>query len=109
MVTTVQRMYQASITSVQTGLIAADRTPHPHLSEVKKIYQNIKSELVSNEKGITIKVKNWFDFTDLNAYQLNWQIVNEIGKVIAKGTQHVDCAPHETTTITTPCCFCNYR
>ena len=84
------------------GLIAADRTPHPHLSEVKKIYQNIKSELVSNEKGITIKVKNWFDFTDLNAYQLNWQIVNENGKVIAKGTQHVDCAPHETTTITLP-------
>ena len=87
------------------GLIAADRTPHPHLSEVKKIYQNIKSELVSNEKGITIKVKNWFDFTNLNAYQLNWQIVDENGKVVTKGTQHVDCAPHETTTITLPAVF----
>ena len=68
-------------------------------------YQNIKSELVSNEKGITIKVKNWFDFTNLNAYQLNWQIVDENGKVVTKGTQHVDCAPHETTTITLPTVF----
>ena len=84
------------------GLIAADRTPHPHLAEVKKIYQNIKSELVSNDKEITIKVKNWFDFTNLNAYQLNWQIVDENGKVLSKGTKNVDSAPHETTTITFP-------
>lgn len=44
------------------GLVGADRVPHPHLLEVKKVYQNIKSTLV-NPKNLTIRVKNWFDFS----------------------------------------------
>lgn len=87
------------------GLVAADRTPHPHLQEVKKVYQNIKSELVSTGKEITVKVKNWFDFTNLNEYRLDWRIVDENGKVLSDGTQHVDCAPHESTVIILPSVF----
>ena len=87
------------------GLVAADRTPHPHLQEVKKVYQNIKSELVSTGKEITVKVKNWFDFTNLNEYRIDWRIVDENGKVLSDGTQHVDCAPHESTVIILPSVF----
>lgn len=84
------------------GLVAADRAPHPHLQEVKKVYQNIKTELVAHGKEITVKVRNWFDFTNLNEYQLDWRIVDENGKSLSHGTQHVDCAPHETTTVVLP-------
>ena len=53
------------------GLVNAIREPHPHLLEVKKIYQNIKSTLIG-KKDLTVRVKNWFDFSDLNEYVLNW-------------------------------------
>lgn len=84
------------------GLIAADRTPHPHLAEVYKIYQNIKSELISNHKNIAVKVKNWFDFTNLKDYQLFWQIVDQNGRTLRLGRQYVECEPHQTTVINLP-------
>ena len=37
------------------GLVNADREPHPHLLEVKKIYQNIKATLI-NEKNLTVQI-----------------------------------------------------
>lgn len=40
--------------------------------------------------------------SNLNEYQLNWQVVDENGNIVSKGTQHVDCAPHESTTIMLP-------
>ena len=39
--------------------------PHPHLIEVKKEYQYIKSAL-TDPKKLTVEVKNWYDFTNLN-------------------------------------------
>lgn len=81
------------------GLVNAIREPHPHLLEAKKIYQNIKSKLV-DEKSLTVEVKNWFDFTNLNEYKLQWQIVGDNGKIIAQGEKDVDCAPHATVKIT---------
>ncbi len=77
------------------GLINAIREPHPHLSEVKKVYQNIKSTLL-NEKDITLSIKNWFDFTNLNAYTLHWEIKDDKGRLVKEGKQTVDCAPHNT-------------
>ncbi|MEG1187602.1 MAG: glycoside hydrolase family 2 TIM barrel-domain containing protein, partial [Bacteroidales bacterium] len=47
------------------GLVSADRVPHPHLLEVKKCYQYIKSQL-ADPKQIKVVVKNWHDFTNLN-------------------------------------------
>ena len=49
------------------GLVNAVREPHPHLIEVKKEYQYIKSAL-TDPKKLTVEVKNWYDFTNLNAY-----------------------------------------
>ena len=79
--------------------MSADRIPHPHLLEVKKDYQYIKSTL-TDRKNLTIQVKNWYDFTNLNAYTLHWQVMGDNGKVIAQGTKKVDCAPHETVEVT---------
>ena len=79
------------------GLVNAVREPHPHLIEVKKEYQYIKSAL-TDPKKLTVEVKNWYDFTNLNAYTLHWQVMGDDGKVIAEGTRKADCAPHEAVT-----------
>lgn len=81
------------------GLVSADRIPHPHLLEVKKIYQNIKATLV-DKKNLTVRVKNWFDFSDLNEYPLHWNVTADNGTVLAEGTEEISCAPHQTADIT---------
>ena len=81
------------------GLVNAAREPHPHLYEVKKVYQNIKSQLV-DPKNLTISVKNWFDFTNLNAYTLHWKVTGDNGQLIASGKQVVDAEPQQTVTVT---------
>ncbi len=80
------------------GLIRADRTAHPHLQEVKKIYQYIKTKLV-DPASLTIEVKNWHDFTNLDQYTLHWKVTLPDGKIIDKGEKVVACAPHQTTTL----------
>ena len=81
------------------GLVNAVREPHPHLLEVKKIYQNIKSTLV-DKKNLTIRVKNWFDFSDLNEYLLHWSVMGDDGTIVAEGSKEVTCAPHAVVDIT---------
>ena len=81
------------------GLVNAVREPHPHLLEVKKIYQNIKSTLV-DKKNLTIRVKNLFDFSDLNEYLLHWSVTGDDGTIVAEGSKEVTCAPHAVVDIT---------
>ena len=58
------------------GLVNAVREPHPHLLEVKKIYQNIKATL-SDPKNLKVSIKNWYDFSNLNEYILHWHVKGE--------------------------------
>lgn len=80
------------------GLVNAVREPHPHLKEVKKAYQYIKCTL-KDPKNLTIAIKNWYDFTNLNAYVLKWSIMGDNGKMLAKGEQSIEVAPHATTEV----------
>lgn len=81
------------------GLVNAVREPHPHLLEVKKIYQNIKSTLI-DKKNMTVRVKNWFDFSNLNEYVLHWNVTGDDGAILVEGTKEVFCAPHATADVT---------
>ena len=55
------------------GLVAHDRSFHPHIWEVKKVYQNIHfSPKLFTDK--TVEVTNWFDFINLNDYYLRWTL-----------------------------------
>ena len=74
------------------GVVTATREPHPHAAEVKKVYQNIKATLESGNR-LKINVKNWFNFTNLNEYNLHWQVVGDNGNTISEGMQTVDCPP----------------
>lgn len=65
------------------GLLSADRTVQPELLEVKKVYQNIG---ISDEDILSgkVKLKNKFLFTNLNQFNLNWELLED-GVSIQKG------------------------
>lgn len=80
------------------GLVASDRTPHPALAEVKKVYQNIKCALV-DPATLTVSIKNWFDFTNLDRYTLTWKVTTPEGSVISQGEKTIACKPYETVKV----------
>ncbi len=65
------------------GLISPDRTSHPGLREVKKVYQYVKVTPVDIDKG-KIKIKNIYDFLNLNFTDLKWELLAD-GIVIGEG------------------------
>lgn len=73
------------------GLVAADRTPHPGLFEVKKVYQDILFDAKNINAG-TITVHNRFNFTNLTQYDFNWVLIRN-GEVIHTEIFKVDAAP----------------
>lgn len=80
------------------GLVAADRSAHPAMAEVKKVYQNVVCSLL-DPATLTVKVSNRFDFTNLSDYLLKWKVTTPSGKLIAEGTKTVDLAPGAATDI----------
>lgn len=65
------------------GLVAADRTPHPHIYEVKKVYQYIHFEPLAFTAN-KVKVTNWHDFIGLEGYLLRWTVECD-GKTVQSG------------------------
>lgn len=83
------------------GIIGADRKPHPQISEVKKVYQEIKTEAFDLMTG-KFRVKNKFLFTDISNYKCTWTLKAE-GEVIDSGElDKFECEPLSETFITIP-------
>ena len=83
------------------GLVAADRSLHPHIWEVKKVYQYIAFEPVAFMQN-RIKVTNRFDFSTLDNYQLVWA-VEANGETIKSGKMNFPTLkPHQSAEIEIP-------
>lgn len=82
------------------GMVLPDRTPHPGLMEVKKIYQDIEFEYSEGK----IRIYNNFNFTDLAKYSFRYDIKSEGNIVYQKALESVKCAPgeHVDVAITLP-------
>ncbi|MFC0878695.1 glycoside hydrolase family 2 TIM barrel-domain containing protein [Saccharicrinis sp. FJH2] len=80
------------------GVVNPDRTPHPGLNDVKKVYQNIKFIPVKPLEGV-LKVKNEYNYTSLNKFNFKWVLL-ENGKEIASDKFNVDADPETTQQIT---------
>ncbi len=65
------------------GLVAPDRTPHPALWEVKKVYQSVKFAAVDAAAG-KIDLRNRYDFTPLDVFDLHWEVAVD-GQVRTSG------------------------
>ncbi|MBO0357958.1 DUF4981 domain-containing protein [Hymenobacter sp. BT186] len=69
------------------GLVAADRTPHPGLWEVKKVYQDIRFTAAQPATG-RVTVVNGFSFNNLEDYAFRWELLRN-GTLAKAGTMTV--------------------
>ena len=80
------------------GLVNPDRTAHPSLHEVKKVYQYIKFTALDIDQG-ELTIHNGYDFINLEDFYLSWDLL-ENGIRVANGElPSQDLAPHQTVTI----------
>ena len=86
---------------IHKGTVFSDRSPKPHYPEMKKAYQWIGISVENAEKGL-IKIKNRFQFINLDDYSALWSL-SEDGKVISSGNLNLpQMAPGTEKTITFP-------
>ncbi|NND34786.1 MAG: DUF4981 domain-containing protein, partial [Saprospiraceae bacterium] len=77
------------------GLVNPDRTPHPSLYEVKKVYQYVKSKAEDPNSG-KITITNNYHFTNLSEYNFSWQVL-ENGNPLTQGhLPELNIAPGES-------------
>lgn len=83
------------------GLVLPDRTPHPALPEVKKVYQPIDFKPVNLLNG-TIEISNKYDFLSLAHADIYWRLREET-QTLATGTlKDLKLSAGEKQTITLP-------
>lgn len=83
------------------GLVAADRSLHPHIWEVKKVYQYLHFEGVPFTKD-RVKITNRHDFLSSDVYVYDWTVKAD-GRVVAEGKWDVpSIAPHDWAVVTVP-------
>ncbi|MCD4664551.1 MAG: DUF4981 domain-containing protein, partial [Bacteroidales bacterium] len=58
------------------GIVSADRTPHPALAEVKKVYQYVKIKPFNLANG-EIEISNMYDFIGLEHVDIYWEMVGD--------------------------------
>jgi beta-galactosidase len=66
------------------GLVAADRSLHPHIWEVKKVYQNIQLRAMDLAAG-ELEATNKYAFTNVDAFEARW-FIEANGREVARGT-----------------------
>jgi beta-galactosidase len=80
------------------GIVGPDREVKPALWEVKKVFQPVAFSEVNLENG-QIELNNRFDFTNLNDFELVWQL-QEDGKILKEGKlTDVSANPNASTTV----------
>jgi beta-galactosidase len=82
------------------GLVNADRTVHPGINEVKKLYQPVWMKAVDIEKG-KIKLSNHHLFTNLNAYDYRWELYKN-GDIVRTENISINGKPLADTEVTLP-------
>ena len=76
------------------GVIAADRSLHPHAYEVRYQYRNILT--TAGDRPGALQVKNEHFFTDLTRYRLLWSLEAD-GEPVRTGiVERLEVAPQET-------------
>ena len=87
----------------ENGLISPDRNPQPELMEVKNQYKNYWfSAEIEDLDAKKVNVYNESSFTNLNKYDVIWEVL-ENGIVVDTGTvENIDVKPQTTGTISVP-------
>ena len=81
------------------GLIGADRVPHPHYFELKKVYQPVDFELI-NKKPFVVELANRQLSTNLSEFECRY-LLYENGLQVSEGIiSPADVSPSKTKQIT---------
>lgn len=81
------------------GVVNPDRTAHPALEELKKVYQNIHFKNFNFKTG-AVNVYNEFFFRDLNEFNYSWKLFKN-GTQLEEGViESINVAPGELSTLT---------
>jgi beta-galactosidase len=68
------------------GLVGPDRTPHPALWEIKKVYQSVKIRQTRTDRGRrAIEITNAYQFIDLSGFRIRWDFVADGATPVAQG------------------------
>ncbi len=84
------------------GMNQPDRTSHPAIDEIKKVYQYILIDAPDDSKPGTLKLTNLYHATNLNEFDFNWVLLRD-GKQIAEGTiAKTDVKPQQSGMVNIP-------
>ncbi|MEM8945228.1 MAG: glycoside hydrolase family 2 TIM barrel-domain containing protein [Planctomycetota bacterium] len=78
------------------GLVSPDRQPNPHAWEVKKVYQYVN---VYDSSAGKIKVRNKYDFKNLNEFEADWVLRRDGQEVAAGSLGRLDIGPQSESEI----------
>lgn len=81
------------------GIFYADRTPYPHAWEMKKVYQDIHSSLLGDQR---IKIYNERFFTGLENVELQWDLIVNGKKVQSGLVKSLHVSPQQFTSLAIP-------
>ncbi len=82
------------------GIVAADRSWHPHAYEIRYQHQNIHT--TAGKLPLTVNVYNEFFFRDLSLYSMRWTVVADKEAVYTGTVDNVNAGPGETVSVILP-------
>ncbi|MDQ8184186.1 glycoside hydrolase family 2 TIM barrel-domain containing protein [Pelagicoccus sp. SDUM812002] len=77
------------------GIVNADRSPHPALYEVKKVYQYIKFRDFDPATS-SVEIHNGYAFTDLSEFDLYWTLSKNGIAVVKSKLAYIELAPGQS-------------
>lgn len=80
------------------GLVYADRTPYPYMTEVKKVYQNINVKSLDKSNGV-FEIENDFFFTHTDEFDFQYALYRDGVSVFIGELQKISIAPQESQRI----------
>ncbi len=83
------------------GLVASDRTPHPSLIQVKKVYQPVRMKAVDLRRG-KIEITNGYDFIGLEHLDGSWELLGDDHAVAGGKLPKIELAPGQKKDIAIP-------
>jgi len=83
------------------GLVFPDRKLHPHIWEVKKVYQYIGVKPVDLTIG-KIEIINKYDFTNLNKFDLHWSVAGDDKEIASDKISSLNILPHSSQIMNLP-------
>ena len=83
------------------GLTTPDRRETAKLKEVKKVYQYVKFRPIALSGG-KVEIENKYDFTNLNEFNITWEILKNGTKIETGELDDLNLAPNEKSVVTFP-------